>query len=187
MPASTSPSSPSPTARRAGDGTDRATAPPPLGLEARLALVDAAMTVRLEEAALAHEVNTAHLRTGSVEIADVVTVPLAPAAQRPPQRYTTPVAALLERACHRMETAGWCAGSLADASGAVCQLGAIRAEAGGDRELAADAARVVLEAVRRRFGDDVDSVPGFNDAWGSGRVPLRMLHEAASLADARGL
>ncbi|MGW7386877.1 DUF6197 family protein [Streptomyces sp. NPDC054794] len=101
--------------------------------------------------------------------------------------YRTPVAALLERAHRRMEADGWCAGTLTNEDGAVCLLGAIRGEAAGDRGLEADAARVVLEAIRRRFGDDVDSVPGFNDSWESGHAPLRMLNEAASLADAKGL
>ncbi|WP_406190577.1 hypothetical protein OG331_51225 [Streptomyces sp. NBC_01017] len=66
-------------------------------------------------------------------------------------------------------------------------LGAIRAEARGDSGLEADAAAVLLDAIRRRFGADVDSVPSFNDAHGSGRVPLRMVDQAAGLADARGL
>ncbi|UXY24988.1 hypothetical protein N8I84_41900 (plasmid) [Streptomyces cynarae] len=161
-----------------------------LSLEARLAAVDAAMSVRLDEAAVAYEVRTAHIPTEPVDVADVVTVPLpltptlTPSA---PQTYSTPVAALLERAHRRMEADGWCAGALVDDDGAVCLLGAIRAEAAGDRGLEADAARVVLEAIHRRFGDDIESVPAFNDAFGSGRTPLRMLDEAASLADAKGL
>ncbi|MEU0719190.1 hypothetical protein ABZ498_18700 [Streptomyces lavendulocolor] len=66
-------------------------------------------------------------------------------------------------------------------------IGAIRAEAVGDRGLEADAASVLLDAIRRTFGEHVDSVPSFNDAHGSGRVPMRMLDQAAGLADARGL
>ncbi|MGA5207926.1 DUF6197 family protein [Streptomyces variegatus] len=163
-----------------------------LSLDARLAAVEAAMSVRLDEAAVAHEVRTAHIETTPVDLADVITVPLTPTLQPPPQPSTphlgpTPVAALLERAHARMEADGWCAGALTDESGAVCLLGAIRKEAGGDRGLEADAASVVLDAIRRRFGDDVDSVPSFNDAHGSGRIPARMLGEAASMADAKGL
>jgi hypothetical protein len=154
-----------------------------LSLEARLAAVEAAMTVRLDEAAVAHEVRTAHIDTEPV---DVITVPLTPTPQ-PQPLSATPVAALLERARARMETDGWCAGALTDESGGVCLLGAIRKEAGGDRGLEADAASVVLDAIRRRFGDDVDSVPSFNDAHGSGRIPVRMLGEAASMADGKGL
>ncbi|MGW1359046.1 DUF6197 family protein [Streptomyces chartreusis] len=56
--------------------------------------------------------------------------------------------------------------------------GSLRAEAGGDRGLEADAAAVLLDAIRREFGDDVDSVPSFNDAWADGRVPLRMVGAA---------
>jgi hypothetical protein len=158
-----------------------------LSLDARLAAVEAAMTLRLEEAAVAHEVRTAHIHTDTVDLGDVITVPLTPAPTAPPQGYTSPVAALLERARHRMETRGWCAGAASDEHGAVCMIGAIRAEAGGNRDLEADAARTVLDALRRRFGDHIDSVPAFNDAHGTGRIPLRMLDQAASLADARGL
>ncbi len=170
--------------------TDQQTRPAPaaaLSLEARLAAVEAAMTVRLEEAAVAHEVRTAHIHTDTADLGDVITVPLTPAPTAPPQTYTSPVAALLERARHRMETRGWCAGAAADEHGAVCIIGAIRAEAGGNRDLEADAARTVLDAIRRRFGDHIDSVPTFNDGFGSGRTPARMLGEAAMMADARGL
>ncbi|WP_405996077.1 hypothetical protein [Streptomyces sp. NBC_00986] len=148
------------------------------------------MTVRLEIAAVAHEVRTAHIHTSPVVLADVVTVPdallhTAPAA--PPAVYQSPVAALLDRAQRRMATGGWCAGTLTDEDGAVCMMGAIRAEAGGHQALEASALAVVRDALHRRFGDDDISVPDFNDAHGSGRVPTRMLGEAASLADARGL
>ncbi|MFC9287276.1 hypothetical protein [Streptomyces sp. NPDC057052] len=86
-----------------------------------------------------------------------------------------------------MEADGWCAGALTDESGAVCLLGATRKEAGGDRGLEADAAAVVLDAIRRSFGDHVDSVPAFNDTHRTGRVPVRLLGEAVSMAEARGL
>ncbi|MET9187718.1 MULTISPECIES: hypothetical protein [Streptomyces] len=167
-----------------------ATAPAPgdgLSLEARFAAVEALMSVRLDEAAVAHEVRTAHIDTTPVDLADVITVPLTPTLQPGTPATGTPVAALLERARARMESDGWCTGALSDESGAVCLLGAIRKEAGGDRGLEADAASVVLDAIRRRFGDHVDSVPEFNDSWGSGHTPTRMLGEAASVADAQGL
>ncbi|MET8572269.1 hypothetical protein [Streptomyces sp. NPDC004783] len=108
-------------------------------------------------------------------------------ARQPQQLPATPVAALLERAQARMEADGWCAGALTDENGAVCLLGAIRKEAGGERGLEADAACVVLDAIRCRFGDHIDSVPSLNDAHGSGRIPVRMLGEAATMADAQGL
>ncbi|MFJ3159709.1 DUF6197 family protein [Streptomyces kanasensis] len=147
----------------------------------------AAMTVRLDEAAVAYEVNTAHIPTEPVGPADVVTVSLTAMLHLPPEPYPTPIAALLQRAHHRLLTGGWCSGVLADEEGARCMLGAIRAEARGDSGFVADAASVLLDAIRRGFGDHVDSVPSFNDAHGSGRVPIRMLNQAAHLADARGL
>ncbi|MGW5658239.1 DUF6197 family protein [Streptomyces humi] len=176
--------------------TRTATAPPPLaapaadtadpGLEARLAARLADMTVRLEEAAVAHEVRTAHLSTDPVGLADVITTPYAPVtAPAPAPTYRTPVAALLERAQHRMETVGWCTGALTDAFGAVCLMGAIRIEARGDAGLAGAADEVLLDAIRREFGDDVPSVPWFNDRQRDGRTPLRMLGRAAGLADAQ--
>ncbi|MEU1457432.1 DUF6197 family protein [Streptomyces avermitilis] len=165
-------------------------AAPPVGdlsLEARLAAVDAAMTIRLEEAAVAHEVRTAHIPTEPVALADVITVPLTPTLQPPPAPYPTPVAALLQRAHHRLTTSGWCSGTLVDAHGARCLYGAIHAEARGDQTLESRGLEVLMDAIRRQFGDDVDSVPSFNDAWGTGRVPMRMVDQAAGLADARGL
>ncbi|MGW0143641.1 DUF6197 family protein [Streptomyces calvus] len=158
-----------------------------LTLDARLAAVEAAMTVTLDQAAVAHEVRTAYLNTAPVDLADVVTVPLTPTPPPPPRTYPTPVAALLERARHRMEARGWCAGTAVDEAGAVCLIGAIRAEAGTEAGLAADAASVLLDAIRRRFGDHIDSVPAFNDTCSSGRSPARMLGEAAAMAEARGL
>lgn len=162
-----------------------------LSLDARLAATEAAMTLRLEEAAVAHEVRTAHLSTDPVDLADVITVPDAlprlPATT--PHPYPSRAAAVLARAQHRMETNGWCAGALTDASGATCMMGAIRAEAGGDRSLEADALAILREALARRVGthpDDI-SVPDVNDRQGNGRFPARMLGEAAHLADARGL
>jgi hypothetical protein len=163
--------------------TTAAPAPPTeLSIEERMAFVNAAMTVRLDEAKVAYEVNTAHIETEPVDLADVVTGPVAL-----PDLYPTAVAALLQRAHHRLLTGGWCKDVLVDEDGARCMLGAIRIEARGDSGLEAGAAAVLLDAIRRKFGDDVDSVPSFNDAHGSARVPLRMLDQAAGLADARGL
>ncbi|MFD5814743.1 hypothetical protein [Streptomyces sp. NPDC127038] len=172
--------------------TDPATQPTisaaaPLSLEERLALVNTAMSERLNEAAVAYEVNTAHIDTQPLDLADIVTGPIDTGPARLPDLYATPVAAVLQRAHQRLVTGGWCSGALVDADGARCMLGAIRIEAGGDRRLEADAASVLLDTIRRHFGDDVDSVPSFNDAHGNGRVPLRMLGQAAGLADARSL
>ncbi|WP_381805534.1 hypothetical protein [Streptomyces niveus] len=178
----------SPPATKLPAQTTQAPAPPAeLSLEERLTLVNTVMTVQLDEAAVAYEVNTAHIETDPVDLADVVTVPLTPTPQPQSPTYPTPVAALLRRAHHRLLTGGWCADALVDAEGARCLYGAIRIEARGDHGLEADAAAVLLDAVRRQFGDDVTSVPAFNDAFGAGRVPIRMLDQAAGLADARGL
>ncbi|MFJ9634525.1 hypothetical protein ACIRU8_43215 [Streptomyces sp. NPDC101175] len=177
-------------------GTDQsapasqAPAPPAeLTFEERLAFIDTQMTLRLDEAAVAYEVNTAHIHTDPMVLDDIVTTPdaLPYTTSTPPTTvYRTPVAALIERAQHRMATGGWCAGALTDESGAVCMMGAIRREAGGHQGLESSALAVVRDALTRRFGGDI-SVPDFNDAHGSGRIPGRMLGEAASLADARGL
>lgn len=162
----------------------RTSAPPAeLSLEARMAATDAAMTIRLEEAAVAYEVNTAHIDTVPVDLGDVVTLPLTPTLQ-PPTPYPTPVAALLQRAHHRLLTGGWCSGALVDAEGARCLYGAIHIEARGDQSLESRGLEVLMDAIRRQFGD-VDSVPSFNDGFVSGRIPMRMLDQAASLADAR--
>ncbi|MFE4414137.1 hypothetical protein [Streptomyces sp. NPDC056821] len=178
----------SPSAGSRSTPTPVAPAPPTeLSLEERLTLIDAAMTVRLDEAKVAYEVNTAHIPTEPVDLADVVTGPVDTGPAPLPDLYPTPVAALLQRAHHRLLTGGWCKDALVDEDGARCMLGAIRIEARGDTGLEANAAAVLLDAIRRTFGDDVDSVPSFNDAHGSARVPLRMVDQAAHLADARGL
>nr|WP_223279797.1 hypothetical protein [Streptomyces sp. SDr-06] len=149
------------------------------------------MTLRLEEAAVAYEVNTAHIPATPVDLADIITTPTAPvipelAPLPEPEPYSTPVAALLQRAHHRLLTGGWCKDTLIDAQGARCLYGAIRVEAHGDSALEASAVAVLMDAIRRQFGD-VDSVPGFNDAWANGSVPIRMVDQAAGLADSRGL
>ncbi|AYV32962.1 hypothetical protein EES41_40015 (plasmid) [Streptomyces sp. ADI95-16] len=164
----------------------RSSAPPAeLSLEARMAATDAAMTIRLEEAAVAYEVNTAHIPIEPVDLGDVVTLPLTPTLQ-PPTPYPTPVAALLQGAHHRLLTGGWCSGALVDENGARCLYGAIHIEARGDQSLESRGLQVLMDAIRRQFGD-VDSVPSFNDGFASGRIPMRMLDQAAGLADARCL
>ncbi|MFC8247574.1 DUF6197 family protein [Streptomyces chartreusis] len=180
-----------PQTRPATEQTIPATAAPAppaeLSLEERLAFINTQMTARLDEAAVAYEVNTAHITTEPIDLADIVTDPIDTGPAPLPDLYPTPVAALLQRAHHRLLTGGWCKDALVDEDGARCMLGAIRIEARGDRGLEAGAAAVLLDAIRRKFGDEVDSVPSFNDAHGTGRVPLRMVNQAAHLADARGL
>lgn len=174
---------PSPATARPAPATQAASPPVPLSLDERLAFINTAMTVRLEEAAVVYEVNTAHIPTEPVDPGDVVAAPLTPTLQ-PPTPYPTPVAALLQRAHHRLLTGGWCSGALADENGARCLYGAIRIEARGDQSLESRGLEVLMDAIRRQFGD-IDSVPSFNDGFASGRIPMRMLDQAVGLADAR--
>lgn len=55
--------------------------PVELSLEERLTLVEAAMTVRLDEANAAYEVNTAHIPTTPVDLTDLIALPLTPTLQ----------------------------------------------------------------------------------------------------------
>ncbi|MFC9183335.1 hypothetical protein ACFTZJ_22000 [Streptomyces globisporus] len=178
-----------PQTRPAVDQATPTTTPPApptaLSLEERMAFVNTAMTARLDEAAVVYEVNTAHIATEPVDLDEAVTVPLTPTLQ-PPTPYPTPVAALLQRAHHRLLTGGWCTGALVDAEGARCLYGAIHIEARGDQSLESRGLQVLMDAIRRQF-TDVDSVPSFNDSFTSGRTPMQMLDQAANLADTRGL
>jgi hypothetical protein len=156
---------------------------PLLDLDARLAAVDAAMTVRLETALLAFDIDSAHIEK-PLDLADVVRVPIAiPTVPEP--EYATPIAALLQRAKRRLETGGWCTGSAVDEAGARCMVGAIRVEA-QRRGMDVSAAAVVLDAIRQQFAD-VQTVPQFNDAQTGAAVPIRILGEAANLAATRGV
>ncbi|MEU9031475.1 hypothetical protein AB0D46_28960 [Streptomyces sp. NPDC048383] len=167
--------------------TTQATAlPAALSLEERMVFVNVAMSLRLDEAKVAYEVNTAHIDTEPVDLADVLTIPLTPTLQ-PPTPYPTPVAALLQRAHHRLLTGGWCSGALVDTEGARCLYGAIHIEARGDQSLESRCLEVLMDAIRRQFGNGVESVPSFNDGFSSARIPMRMLDQAADLANARGL
>lgn len=96
---------PSPATTHPVSATQAAAPPAELSLEERLTLLDATMTVRLEQAAVAYEVNTAHIPTEPLDLAEVLTIPLTPALQ-PPTPYPTPVAALLQRAHHQLLTGG---------------------------------------------------------------------------------
>ncbi|MFE7777648.1 hypothetical protein ACFU5O_27870 [Streptomyces sp. NPDC057445] len=145
------------------------------------------MTVALEEAAVAYEVRTAHIPAEPLDLNRIVALPLTPARQPLPKLHPTPVAALLQRAYYRLITGGWCTGALIDTEGARCLYGAIHVEARGDQNLESAAMNLLLDTIGREFGNDVDSVPSFNDAFASGHVPTRMVDRAADLADARGL
>ncbi|WP_046500023.1 DUF6197 family protein [Streptomyces odonnellii] len=158
-----------------------------IDLETRMAAVEAAMTIRLETAALTVDVNSAHIPLDHLDLPDVVRVPVtAPPHPEQLRPYPTPVAALLQRAAGRMETSGWCAGGTTDETGAVCLYGAIHKEAPTD-SLESDALDLLLDTIRRRFGPSVESVPAFNDAHADARVPLRLLRQAADRAHTCGI
>ncbi|MGW4075987.1 DUF6197 family protein [Streptomyces asiaticus] len=155
---------------------------PTLDLEARLALADAVMSGRLDEAAMAFEVNTAHISATPALVPDRLQ-PTKPARQFTP--YRTPIAACLQRAQAWLVEAGWCAGTSRDEKGAVCLMQAIRAEARNRRE-ADDACVFLLEVIRQSF-PNAETVPSWNDAQRDARLPIRMLGHAADRADARGI
>jgi hypothetical protein len=159
---------------------DRGAAAPVLDLEARLALADAAMTLRLDQAAVAFEVNTAHIPAEPVDLTTVL--PLQPTIA--PALHATPIAACLQRAHTRLAQAGWCTGGLRDEQGAVCLIGAIRAAA-SSRGQADDACVLLLEAIQREF--TAETVPSWNDRQRGPAIPLRMLDQAAQIADQRGI
>ncbi|WP_406227384.1 hypothetical protein [Streptomyces anthocyanicus] len=157
-------------------------APPALDLDARLALVEAAMSVRLAEAAVAFEVNTAHL-PGADPIPHIAEAPLLePAAT--PSPYRTPLADLLHRARLRIEIDGWCRDAAFDEAGAVCPIQAIRVEARGDRDLAHDACVTLLDAIQDQFGD-AETIPSWNAQQTSAGPVLAAFDRATHRAHAR--
>lgn len=160
-------------------------AAPELDLEARMAAVDAAMTVRLQEAGLAVDVNSAHLPGSDVDLADVIRGPITMPAP-PVDLYPTPVAALLQRAHRRITDGGWCRDAMRHTDGGLCLVGAIRVEARGDAGLGMRGLNHLLDVIRRQF-PDAETVPQFNDSHRDGRMPIRILGEAADHAATRGI
>lgn len=158
-------------------------APVELDLDARLAVAGAFISSRLDEAAVAFEVRTAHIPTEPLQLGTIVSQPIAtPAPALAP--YTTPLAALLHRARTRLE-AGWCTGRLRDEQGAVCAIGAIRAEA-DSRSQADDACGLLLDRIRSEFAD-VQTIPAWQDQQRSVEPVLRIFDGATRLADRRGV
>ncbi|WP_051766125.1 DUF6197 family protein [Streptomyces sp. NRRL F-5135] len=154
-------------------------APTPLDLDTRLALTEASMNVRLDEAAVAFEVNTAHVpATPPVEI----TVPHLPQATIP-RPYRTPIAALLHRARLRIEADGWCRDNLYDDRGAICPVRAIRLEA-GSRSEADGACVLLLEAIQRDFRS-AETIPSWNAVQRGPQPVLAAFDRATQLAHAR--
>lgn len=162
-----------------------ASPPPALDLDARLALLDALMTVRLDQAAVAFEVNTAHIEGADPISAVADVVPLTPTLPPPVCPYETPVAALLWRARVRIETDGWARQLRDDQAMARCPAGAIEIEASTASE-DASARRLLFEAIQRDF-PQAESIPSWNDAQADARLPLLYLDRAAQLAGARQL
>ncbi|MFJ8583638.1 hypothetical protein ACIRD2_03120 [Streptomyces sp. NPDC093595] len=154
----------------------------PLSLDERLALAHHVMDARLGPAAVAFEVNTAHL-PGVEPLTPTSPITAPQPAARP---YSTPIAAVLQRAHKRLLTAGWCTGQARDEQGALCLVGAIRAEVGRGSSLEGSAAELLLETIRREF-TDAETVPSWNDTQPGPAVPLRILGAAADQAAARGI
>lgn len=113
------------------------TAAPVLDLDARLAAVDAAMTVRLELAALAHNIDARHAET-VLDYPDIV---------RPaPVETDRPVAALLRRAQQRiLRPGGWSRDTGTNSNGGNCLEYALQAEARNGRD--EQEARILLRQV----------------------------------------
>lgn len=145
-----------------------------LNLEARLAAADAAMIVRLDEAALAHAVNTAHLPAGPA-------VPHLPVDTTPADTEPNPVAALLRRAKARILRDGWCRDVARTDGGGMCLAEAIRAEARSHTE--EGEARLLL---RRALGGG-DPVPEQNRHLASATHAAQVLDAAAAMAAQQGL
>ncbi|MDQ0758717.1 DUF6197 family protein [Streptomyces canus] len=160
---------------------------PELDLDTRFVLLNVEMDARLEQAAVAFEVNTAHL-PGADPTPDIPdTVPLTPAPQ--PSTYSTPLADLLDRARHYIATRGLLRGALrddADVEGARCPIGAIRYEAGANRWLADDACILLLDVIQAEFAD-AETIPSWVDAQTSPAPVLACMNRAAELAHTRNL
>ncbi|MFM9703612.1 DUF6197 family protein [Streptomyces galilaeus] len=155
--------------------------PAVLDLDARLALTEAAMTLRLDQAAVAFEVNTAHLPAAD-PIPYIDAAPILPAPTCP---HSSPVAAALHAALLRLEDGGWCAGAMRGEQRQTCLYGAVRATT-SNPSLVDDAMAILLDVIRRDF-PDAESVPAWNDRHGTARLAGRYLDRAAELAGARGL
>lgn len=160
--------------------------PAQLDLDARLALVDAVMDERLNVAAVAFAVNTAHLPAADPipDIAEIV--PLTPTLAPTPSPYSTPLAALLHRARVHIETHGWLQGALRQDDGtARCPIGAIRIQAGTRRQ-ADDACTLLLDVIQQDHAD-AHTIPQWNDRQTSPAPVLSYLNRAAGVAHARGI
>lgn len=163
------------------------TTTPHLDLDARMALTDAAMTLRLETAAVAHEVNTAHIPAEIVSI-----TPPRGHSGPAPVGQPGPIARVLADAVGVLEARGWAAtGRTCHTNGRLCLAGAIRVAAGSgpddaDSLLATRAASFLLDTIQAQHPTAV-TLPAWNDAQRNGNRPLRLLRQAATLATAQGI
>jgi hypothetical protein len=164
---------------------------PELDLDTRLLLLNVEMDARLQQAAVAFEVNTAHL-PGADPIPEMPAIlPLTPTLTPAPQpsTYSTPLADLLDRARHYIATRGLLRGNLRDENdihGARCPIGALRYEAGANRHLADDACVLLLDVIQAEFAD-AETIPSWVDAQSSPAPVLACMNRAANLAHTRGL
>lgn len=157
-----------------------ATRPPTLTLDQRLALASLAMDDRLDQAAVAFEVNTARIPSEPpVDLAG----PILPVLEPQPASAVAPLAACLRQARNILQERGWTRGELRR-DGAVCAVAAIRAAA-ASRSHADDACAILLDAIRQEL-PDAATVPSWNDAQTTAGPVLRMLDKAAQLAERHG-
>ncbi|WP_405848119.1 hypothetical protein OG211_12325 [Streptomyces niveus] len=146
---------------------------PVLDLDARLTAVDAAMTVRLEGAALAHAVDARHPET-VLDYADIIR-PASAATDRP-------VAALLRRAQQRvLRPGGWSRDTGTNSSGGVCLEYVLIAEALAGRD--EQEARILLRQV---IGSG-DPITHINRHLAGPAQAGQLLGQAATLANLRNL
>lgn len=139
---------------------------PALTLEERLTLSSLAMDGRLDQAAVAFEVNTAHMPAKRGEI---LAAPMSAPARRPDT-----VADVLREAARLISTHGWRTGYVGNAETGYCLIGAVRAAAGGNRRLEDAAETDLLNRIRSQFPDAL-SVGAWNDSQPGPPPAIRML------------
>jgi hypothetical protein len=131
-------------------------------LDTRLTLASICMDVLLSRAggqSLA-DAHTAVAAAGNLAGAEAMT----PGTGCADERHTTHRSRhILARAADIIRDRGWHQGDWTSRQGAVCVLQAVRLAAGGDADAAADAAAVLIDRMRSRFGDHASSVTGWND------------------------
>ncbi|MFD3520442.1 hypothetical protein [Streptomyces sp. NPDC058653] len=144
------------------------TAAPALDLDTRLAVVDAAMTVRLQDAVLAHDIDAQHPET-VLNYAEIVRLV--------PTTTGSPVAALLRRAQQQaLRPDGWSRDTGTNSRGGNCLEYALIAEARNGRE--EQEARILLRQV---IGSG-DPITHINRRITQPRA-AQLLGQAAGLAD----